>query len=127
MQTILLVEDDDSLAYALDQRLRQASFAVVRAADSLEALRHLDSDRPFDLLLADIRMPEGQPHGIALSLMARVRRPRLAVIFMSGYPGLIKEGRVDDLVFEKPFNPGALVAAIQSRLGLDARGAPTRI
>jgi FixJ family two-component response regulator len=49
-------------------------------------------------------------------MMARVRRPRLPVIFMSGYPGLIKEGRIDEPVFEKPFDLSSLVEAIRARL-----------
>jgi CheY-like chemotaxis protein len=115
-RTILVVEDDQTFAYALDRRLREADFEVIRAAGSLEALGHLESGHRLDLLLADIHMPVGQPHGIALSMMARVRRPRLPVIFMSGYPGLIKEGRIDEPVFEKPFDLSSLVEAIRARL-----------
>jgi len=125
-RTILVVEDDQTFAFALDRCLREADFEVLRAADSLEALRHLESDHRLDLLLADIRMPAGQPHGIALSMMARVRRPRLPVIFMSGYPGLIKEGRLDAPVFEKPFDLGSLVETIHARLRIQPEHAPQR-
>ncbi len=126
MRTILLVEDDANFAVALDAYLKEASFAVVHANDSLEALRHLESNHLIDLLVADIQMPDGQPHGIALSMMARLRRPKLPVIFMSGYPGLIKDGRLDEPVFEKPFKPKLLVEAIRARLGLDAASRPGR-
>ena len=125
MRTILLVEDDPTFAYALDRRLREASFEVIHAANSLEALQHLESGHPLDLLLADIQMPEGQPHGVALSMMARLRWPRLPVIFMSGYPRLIREARIDEPVFEKPFDLGSLVEAIRSRLHIgSARATP---
>ncbi len=117
MSTILLVDDDAMFASALYHRLCEESFEVVTAVDAMEALRHLESDRRLDLLLTDIKMPHGQPHGIALSMMARMRRPKLAVIFMSGYPALIKEGRIDEPVFEKPFNVGVLVDAIRLQLG----------
>jgi CheY-like chemotaxis protein len=121
MSTILLVEDDARFASALDRHLREERFEVVSTVDSLEALRLLESNRRVDLLLTDIKMPEGQPHGIALSMMARVRRPKLPVIFMSGYPGLIKEGRIAEPVFEKPFNLGVLVDAIRVQLAARPR------
>ncbi len=126
MRTILLVEDDEDFAVALDACLKEASFDVLHAVDSLAALQHLESPHLIDLLVADIRMPDGQPHGIALSMMARLRRPKLPVIFMSGYPGLIKEGRIDEPVFEKPFRPSLLVEAIRTRLSVDAAIRPDR-
>jgi CheY-like chemotaxis protein len=116
MATILMVEDDPAFADALDRGLRAARFDVVAVNDSLAALRLLESDRPVDMLLTDIKMPEGQPHGIALSLMARRQRPSLPVIFMSGYPDLIKDAGLDEPVFAKPFNLTVLVDAIRQRL-----------
>jgi CheY-like chemotaxis protein len=116
MATILMVEDDPTFAEALDRGLRAARFDVVRAPDSLAALRLLESDRPVDMLLTDIKMPEGQPHGIALSLMARRYRPALPVIFMSGYPELVRDAGLDEAVFAKPFNLAVLVDAIRQRL-----------
>lgn len=116
MATILLVEDDPAFAEALDRGLRAACFDVVTAADSLAALRLLESDAPLDVLLTDIKMPAGQPHGIALSLMARRQRPRLPVIFMSGYPDLIRDAGLDETVFAKPFHLAVLVEAIRQHL-----------
>jgi DNA-binding response OmpR family regulator len=116
MATILMVEDDPGFAEALDRGLRAARFDVVAASDSLAALRLLDSDQRVDMLLTDIKMPEGQPHGIALSLMARRQRPSLPVIFMSGYPDLIRDAGLDETVFAKPFNLAILVEAIRQRL-----------
>jgi CheY-like chemotaxis protein len=116
MATILMVEDDPAFADALDRGLRAARFDVVAVTDSLEALRWLETDRPVDMLLTDIKMPVGQPHGIALSLMARRHRPSLPVIFMSGYPDLIKDAGLDETVFAKPFNLAVLVDAIRQRL-----------
>ncbi len=116
MATILMVEDDPAFADALDRGLRAARFDVVAVNDSLEALRLLETDRPVDMLLTDIKMPEGQPHGIALSVMARRQRPALPVIFMSGYPDLIRDAGLDETVFAKPFNLTVLVDAIRQRL-----------
>ncbi len=116
MATILMVEDDPTFAEALDRGLRAARFDVVAVRDSFAALRLLESDRPVDMLLTDIKMPDGQPHGIALSLMARRQRPSLPVIFMSGYPDLVKDAGLDETVFAKPFNLGVLVDAIRQRL-----------
>jgi hypothetical protein len=48
--------------------------------------------------------------------MARRQRPSLPVIFMSGYPDLIKDAGLDETVFAKPFNLAVLVEAIRQHL-----------
>lgn len=116
MATILMVEDDPAFAEALDRGLRAARFEVVVAANSLAALRLLETDQRVDMLLTDIKMPDGHPHGIALSLMARRQRPALPVIFMSGYPDLVRDAGIEDTVFTKPFNLAVLVEAIRQHL-----------
>jgi DNA-binding NtrC family response regulator len=91
MATILLIEDDADLAYALSQSFTLAGHRVITALDGMSALDTLDTDVGIDLLLTDLIMPAGQPHGLALANMARQRRPDLAVILMTGHPELRDE------------------------------------
>jgi DNA-binding NtrC family response regulator len=86
MANILLIEDDEELACALSASLSWAGHQLTTALDGFAALKALDTDARIDLLVTDIVMPPGQPHGLALARLARQKRPDLAVILMTGYP-----------------------------------------
>jgi len=55
--TILLVEDDDSVAESVAEVLEQAGYKVVRAASGLEAKAALEHSKP-DLILLDLILPD---------------------------------------------------------------------
>jgi DNA-binding NtrC family response regulator len=111
MAHILLIEDDEGLAYALAAALTRAGHHVVTELNGMSALKTLDTDVPFDLLLTDIRLPAGQPHGVALACMARWKRPNLAVIFMTGHPDL-REHVEGEKLFMKPIDPDVVLKEI---------------
>jgi CheY-like chemotaxis protein len=89
---ILVVDDDRTLGEALCQVLRGAGHAATLATEFRTALEILEAERPLDLLLVDIVMPDSV-NGIALSRMARLRRHDLKVIYLTGYeiPGADRE------------------------------------
>lgn len=108
---ILIVDDDAACAAAYSAVLRGAGYGVSVAPDFRLALEILESDQPLDLLLVDIVMPGGV-NGIALSRMARMRRPHLSVLYVTGYqiPGAEEEA-LGPILF-KPIEPEALVAEV---------------
>jgi DNA-binding response OmpR family regulator len=55
-QTILVVEDEDTLRDELSYQLEQEGYRVVRAADGGEALDRFRADKP-DLILLDLMLP----------------------------------------------------------------------
>lgn len=55
---------------------------MVEASDALQAIEHLYDERPFDLVLCDVRLPDG--HGTDVSVRANRIRPAPVVIAMSG-------------------------------------------
>ena len=87
-----MVDDDRTLGEALCQVLRGAGYAATLATEFRTALEILEAERPLDLLLVDIVMPDSV-NGIALSRMARLRRHELKVIYLTGYdiPGADRE------------------------------------
>jgi CheY-like chemotaxis protein len=89
---ILVVDDDPGSAAAIASLLRNRGFEVVVAPDYRLALEEVESTRPIDLLITDIVMPE-RVNGLALSRMARMRRPALKVIYITAYdiPGVDAE------------------------------------
>ena len=55
-QTILVVEDEETLREELAYQLEQERFRVVQAADGAEALARFRSDKP-DLIVLDVMLP----------------------------------------------------------------------
>jgi CheY-like chemotaxis protein len=113
---VLLVEDDAFFRESSAKGLRQAGFTVHIAADHRGALDILDDDRPIDVMCTDIVMPEGLG-GVALARLARLRRPNLKVIYVTGYeiPGLADHAKGP--VLQKPVMTSQLVAEIGRLIG----------
>ena len=115
MASILLIEDDEGLALALSASLRGAGHQVTTALDGFAALKALDSDTLIDLLLTDIVMPPGQPHGLALARLAQQKRRNLAVILMTGFPDLRQQVDGYKLLL-KPLEGNQLLSEITASL-----------
>ena len=81
---ILVVDDDPAFGDATARVLRAAGFEVFLAPDHRLALQDLESTQPIDLLITDIVMPD-RVNGVALSRMARMRRPELKVTYLTAY------------------------------------------
>jgi DNA-binding NtrC family response regulator len=77
---VVLVEDDDALRTALAELLRRAGHQVSNCPDGATGLKAVDE---ADLLVTDLRMPGFD--GLSLLREARLRRPSLQVIVMTGY------------------------------------------
>jgi two-component system chemotaxis response regulator CheY len=82
MTTILLVEDDDILRDIIEFTLQGEGYDVVATGDSMAALDLLET-RQIDLLMTDIVMPAGKPHGIAVARMARMKNRRVPLIVVT--------------------------------------------
>jgi CheY-like chemotaxis protein len=114
---VLLVDDDQVLAEALAEVLRGAGYQVQLAPDYRLALEVLESDAPVDLLVCDIVMPD-RVNGLALGRMARLRRPELKIIYITGHdiPGI--EDEALGPVLRKPIDNDLFVTEIERVLAL---------
>jgi CheY-like chemotaxis protein len=107
--TVLLVDDDDDLRRTIERMLGLAGYTVVTATSGPDALaRARGFPGEIDLLLTDLVMPGMTGQDLARELAAL--RPRLEVVFMSGYP---QGGTIDPRRFlAKPFERDVLVGMI---------------
>ena len=82
-QRIWVVDDDRSVRFVLATALRDAGYAVVRAADGEEALAEVKA-RQFDLVICDLKMP--RLDGKAFYRALAQAKPALVkhVIFVTG-------------------------------------------
>ena len=125
MQTILVVDDSDSIRKLLEVTLRTRGFAVVSAADGQDALetleRHTDNDRVgFNVIVLDINMP--RLDGLSLLTLVRARPEWQALPILM----LTTEGRDEDRdralalgandYMIKPFKPSELMIRVMALL-----------
>jgi len=82
--TIMVVEDEPEIRDLVAASLEAEGFQVLRAGDAGDALRQLDAHPEVDLLFTDIVMP-GELHGYDLARQARARKPRIKLLYTSGY------------------------------------------
>jgi PAS domain S-box-containing protein len=84
-ETVLLVEDDESILRMTKMLLERLNYTVLDASSPVEAIRiaenHLDSQ--IQLLLTDVVMPEMNGRDLAEALSKL--HPELKCLFMSGY------------------------------------------
>lgn len=120
MRTLLIVDDDEVVRGTLAEGLGMAGHQVIAVSTSTEALRELKSERLIDLAIIDIKMPRGHPHGFALGRMARFNRPRLPLIFISGYPDLAQaeEPPEGSRTLLKPVRLAELLEIVEAELEL---------
>jgi CheY-like chemotaxis protein len=114
---VLFVDDDQVFAEASAEVLRGAGYEVQIAPDYRLALEVLESNALVDLLVCDIVMPD-RVNGLALGRMARLRRPELKIIYITGHdiPGLKDEALGP--VLRKPIDNDLFVAEIERVLAL---------
>ncbi|HHK40887.1 MAG TPA: sigma-54-dependent Fis family transcriptional regulator, partial [Planctomycetaceae bacterium] len=85
---MLLVDDDRSLLECMGRWLREKGLDVVEAR-TVQAAREALAQEAFDLLLADIRLEDGD--GFELLTLCRERYPATTVLLMTGY-GTVETG-----------------------------------
>ena len=112
---ILLVENDRVFLRTLELVLKGCRVRRARGVRLLPALKHLDSGERIDLLLTDIVMPD-RVNGLALSRMARLRRPGLGVIYFTAYDIPGAEDEALGQILRKPFDSDQLLQAIRREL-----------
>lgn len=80
--SVLVADDDASTRRMLEVALGRRGYAVRAASGGEEAIRLL-RERPFDILLADIHMPDCD--GLTLCEVARAMRPGMRLVLMTGF------------------------------------------
>jgi PAS domain S-box-containing protein len=118
-ETILLVEDEDTVRTWIRHVLQAMGYTVVETANGAEALRLFEtSAAKIDLVLTDVMMP--RMHGAELAGRLLAKRPEVKVLYMSGcvhdsnFPDELRNKEVDFL--QKPFTASTLAAKVRSLL-----------
>ena len=85
-QRILITDDEASLRTALFRILDRKGYQVITSANMREAETISQSDKPIDLAIVDLHLPDGD--GIALMGKLRALHPNIQVIILTGHASI---------------------------------------
>ena len=115
-EAVLVVDDEPTVRMLVTEVLEEMGFAALEAADSASGLRVLQSEARIDLLVTDVGLPGGM-NGRQMADAARVGRPDLKVLFITGYAetAVVGDGHLEPgmHVMTKPFAMEALASRIK--------------
>lgn len=120
MPRILIVEDDRRIVEAVEKSLSLGrGFALEAVAEARKALRAAVARRP-DLVLLDIRLPDGDGRGLLKALKENAATRAIPVVFLTGCSSegdkvLGLELGADDYIV-KPFGASELLARVRAVL-----------
>ena len=116
--TILVVEDEPAVLDMLRDLFSEAGYHVLAAANGIEAQARFDTGAQIDLLVTDVGLPG--LNGRQVADAARLTRPHLPVLFMTGYAelaattgGFLEPGMA---LIAKPFSIEAMFERVQQML-----------
>lgn len=130
-ETVLVVDDEPTVRMLITDILEELGFTAIEAGDSVAGLKILQSDVRIDLLVTDVGLPGGM-NGRQMADAARVGRPDLKVLFITGYAenAAVGNGQLAPgmAVMTKPFPMDAMAARIRSMIeaGKEQQGASSR-
>jgi PAS domain S-box-containing protein len=113
---VLVIEDELPVRMVISDLLSDLGYTVLEAGDARSGLKILEAGTLVDLLVTDVGLPGGM-NGRQLADAARLWRPNLKVLFITGYAesvavsNTLKEQGMQ--VMTKPFMLEALAARIQ--------------
>ena len=117
-ESLLVIEDQDSVRALIVQALKQDGYRVIEAASGEEALRKASSlAEPVQALITDVIMPHMS--GLVLAKRLRMIWPNIRVLFISGYVDPRQSTFLDEpnaAFIQKPFLPDDLARSLRDLL-----------
>ena len=115
-EAVLVVDDEPTVRMLVADVLGDLGYSALEAEDGASGLSILQSPVRIDLLITDVGLPNGM-NGRQVADAARVIRPGLKVLFITGYAenAVIGNGQLDPgmAVLTKPFAMDDLAVRIR--------------
>lgn len=122
-QTVLVIDDDQSIRQLVPVRLKSLSARIVSASGGPEGIRLAAETRP-DLILLDVSMPEMDGFEVCRQLRDNPLTRQIPVIFLTGSDEPDEKSRGFELgavdYVTKPFDPAELRARVRNALRTQA-------
>ena len=117
METVLIIEDKESMAEMLKETLESAGYKVISARDGIEGIKFLKEGK-IDLVLTDLKVPKRD--GIEILKASKEENQLIPVIVMTAFGSVetavtaMKVGAFDFIT--KPFDTDHLLMLIKRAL-----------
>ncbi len=115
-ETVMVVDDEPTVRMLIAEILHELGYQCIEASDGVAGLKLLQSGARIDLLVTDVGLPGGM-NGRQMADAARIDRPDLKVLFITGYAenAVVGNGHLDPgmHVMTKPFAMEALGSRIR--------------
>ena len=115
-ETVLLVDDEPLVRMIASEALEELGYEVIEAGEGATALKILNSDRKIDILITDVGLPGGM-NGRQVADSARLVRPNLTVMFITGYAenAVLNHGHLEPgmHIMTKPFQMDAFARRVK--------------
>jgi PAS domain S-box-containing protein len=108
---VLLVDDDILVSMGAADMLLDLGHSVTEAQSGAQALKLLETDSPFDIVVTDYAMPG--MNGFELAQRIKGSNPRLPIILATGYAELPTDRSIEFGHLSKPYTANALAAALE--------------
>jgi DNA-binding NtrC family response regulator len=121
-KTVLLVDDDPTQRRLIQAVLEREGFAVAHAEGGDEAIAHLSSGAPVDLILLDLVMPKLSGQETLAEMRARgFSQPVIVLTAQGGIDTVVKamQAGASDF-FVKPASPERIIVSIRNALSMGA-------
>ena len=124
--TILVVDDDGAVREVTSAILRDLGYSVIEASSGAAALALLEQHPDVDLMVIDFAMPG--MNGAEVAQQARVSRPEIPILFVTGYADRAAlTGISDTQIVGKPFVDDELARKIKHALALEPALSPNGV
>jgi PAS domain S-box-containing protein len=118
-ETVLVIEDEPTVRVLIMDLLQENGYKPLAAADGVTGLKILQSGVRIDLLITDVGLPGGM-NGRQIADAARVSRPELKVLFITGYAenAAVGNGHLEPgmAILTKPFVMADLVKKVRTMI-----------
>jgi CheY-like chemotaxis protein len=115
--TVLLVEDDPTIAELAMEVLDDAGYRIRTAPNAAKALETLRKGTPVDVMFSDIMMPGGM-NGAELARIVREEFPAVFILLTTGYAEAAASALAQEFpVIAKPYGRDLLLDKLTQILG----------
>ncbi len=119
-KSVLIVEDEDNIALALEHLMRREGYALTRVANGAEAMPMITRDHP-DLVLLDVMLPEVSGYEICQAVRQDPGLADVKILMMTARGNQMERRKglalgADGFIC-KPFDLADLKAEMQRLLG----------
>ena len=108
---VLLVDDDILVSMGAADMLLDLGHSVTEAQSGVHALKMLETNSPFDIVVTDYAMPG--MNGLELAQRIKEKNPKLPIVLATGYAELPADRSIEFGHLSKPYTSKDLASALE--------------